>query len=163
LDRTIEDVGDLGPQGEAYIIANPGEGLTQKFDISTGTSLYPPQGATNLTQTLPLPTRLYNSIEFALNKRMANSWMFYGSYTLSRDSGNSSGQASSDENGRSDPTVSRYYDYPTEAFNGHGVPLDGPLQTDRTHQIKLQATHVFKWGTAIGVNQYAASGAPVNR
>jgi hypothetical protein len=163
LDRTIEDVGDLGPQGEAYIIANPGEGLTQKFDISTGTSLYPPQGATNLTQTLPLPKRLYNSVEFALNKRMANSWMFYGSYTLSRDSGNYSGLASSDENGRSDPNVSRYYDYPAEAFNGQGVPLDGPLQTDRTHQIKLQATHLFKWGTAVGVNQYAASGAPVNR
>jgi hypothetical protein len=163
IDRAIEDVGDLGPQGEAYIIANPGEGLTQKFDISSGTSLYAPQGATNLTQTLPLPKRNYNGVEVALDKRLASSWMFRGSYLLSRDSGNYSGLSSSDENGRSDPNVSRYYDYPAEAFMGNGTPLDGPLQTDRTHQVKIQGIHVFKWGTAIGVNQYAASGTPINR
>jgi hypothetical protein len=163
LDRGIEDVGDLGPQGEAYIIANPGEGLVQKFDISTGTSLFAPQGATNLTQTLPKPVRVYNSVELAIDKRLAHNWFLRGSYTLSRDHGNYSGLSESDENGRTAPNSGRSFDYPAEEFIGNGTPLDGPFQTDRTHAVKAQAIYAFKWGTSVGINEYAASGIPINR
>ncbi|HEX5475952.1 MAG TPA: TonB-dependent receptor [Vicinamibacterales bacterium] len=163
LNRGIEDVGDLGPDGEAYIIANPGEGIVQQFDISTGTSLYAPQGGTDLTQTLPKPKRNYDAVELDFTKRLANNWSFYGSYTWSRDWGNYPGLSESDENGRSDPNVGRSYDYPAELFNGQGQPNYGVLPTDRTNAVKLSALYQFAWGTSVGVNTFIESGTPVNR
>jgi len=163
LVRGIEDVGDLGPDGEAYIIANPGEGQTAKFDISTGTSLYQPQGATNLTQTLPKPKRNYNAMELGIEKRYSNNWFGKATYTLSRDAGNYPGLSESDENGRSDPDVGRSYDYPAELFKGNGQPNYGPFQTDRTHQLKLDGIYTFKFGTTVGAHEYIASGTPINR
>jgi len=61
LDRGIDDVGDLCPPSECgagaetYIIANPGEGLVSQFDISTGTSLFKPQGFGANPQLISLP------------------------------------------------------------------------------------------------------------
>lgn len=180
LDRAIDDIGDLvGAGDEAYIIANPGEGLVAKYDISTGTSLFAPQGATNLTQTMPKATRNYNSLEFGVTKLMGNNWTFHGSYMWSRDAGNYSGLSSSDEvvagggrnfstnastpTGRDNPNNSRDFDYPSMSFDGTGKVLDGVLDTDRTHQVKAQALYVFKWGTSVGLNAYLMSGTPITR
>jgi TonB dependent receptor/Carboxypeptidase regulatory-like domain len=171
LDRAIDDIGDLCPPSEcgagaeAYIIANPGEGLTDVFDISTGTSLFRPQGfsANPVLITMPKATRLYNSVEGRLEKRLSNSWMFMGSYMWSRDAGNYSGLSSSDENGRDNPNNSRDYDYPAMIFDQNAKVLDGVFDTDRTHQIKVQALYLTKWGTSLGVNQFAASGTPITR
>jgi len=44
-----------------------------------------------------------------------------------------------------------------------GKVIDGVFDTDRTHQIKLQGLYEFKFGTAVGVNQYAQSGTPLTR
>jgi len=163
LDRAIDDVGDLDATGnEAYIIANPGEGLVSKFDISTGGSLFAPQGATNLTQTMPKAKRDYNAMELGYEKRLSNQWFFKGTYTLSRLSGNYSGLSQSDENGRSDPNVGRDFDYPAELFNGQGQPEYGVLGTDRTHVVKLNGIYQFHWGTTVGANEYIESGTPVN-
>jgi hypothetical protein len=41
--------------------------------------------------------------------------------------------------------------------------LNGVLDTDRTHQIKVQALYQFKFGTEVGINQYAESGTPLTR
>lgn len=169
LDRAIDDIGDLCPPAicgagsESYIIANPGEGLVAKYDISSGTSLFEPQGATNLTQTMPKATRDYNSVELRLEKRLANRWMFNGSYLWSRDEGNYSGLSSSDENGRDAPNNARDFDYPAMMFDGKGQVLGGVLDTDRTHQVKLSALYQFKWGTSVGLNQYVESGTPITR
>ena len=170
LDRAIDDVGDLSGAGnESYIIANPGEGLVDVFDISSGTSVFRPQepgGAfpANATLiTMPKAKRLYQSVEGRLEKRLANNWMFVGSYTWSRDAGNYSGLSSSDENGRDNPNNSRDYDYPAMAFNGDGSVQNGVFDTDRTHQIKVQALYEAKWGTSIGLNEFAASGTPITR
>jgi len=166
LDRAIDDIGDLvGAGDEAYIIANPGEGLVDVFDISTGTAVFRPQGfAKNpVLITMPKATRFYNSFEIGVNKRFANNWMFYGSYLLSRDAGNYSGLASSDENGRTAPNNARDFDYPSMSFDQTGAVLDGVLDTDRTHQIKAQGLYVFKWGTSVGLNAYLESGTPITR
>ncbi len=180
LDRAIDDIGDLvGAGDEAYIIANPGEGLVAKYDISTGTSLFAPQGAMNLTQTMPKATRYYNSLEFGVTKLMRNNWTFHGSYMWSRDAGNYSGLSSSDEvregggrnfstnsatpTGRDNPNNSRDFDYPSMSFDGHGNVLDGVFDTDRTHQVKAQGVYVFKWGTSVGLNAYLMSGTPITR
>jgi hypothetical protein len=169
LDRAIDDVGDLSGSNESYIIANPGEGLVDVFDISSGTSVFRPQvpGGTFPANahliTMPKAKRLYQSVEGRLEKRLANNWMGMLSYTWSRDAGNYSGLSSSDENGRDNPNNSRDYDYPVMSFNGSGQVLDGVLDTDRTHQIKAQALYLAKWGTSFGLNQYAFSGTPITR
>jgi hypothetical protein len=171
LDRAIDDIGDLCPPSEcgagaeAYIIANPGEGLTDVFDISTGTSLFRPQGfsANPVVITMPKATRVYNSVEGRLEKRLSNNWMAIGSYTWSRDAGNYSGLSSSDENGRDNPNNSRDYDYPSMIFDQNAKVLDGVFDTDRTHQIKVSALYLTKWGTSFGVNQIALSGTPITR
>lgn len=170
LDRAIDDVGDLDAAGnEAYIIANPGEGLTDVFDISTGTSLFKPQvpggvfPSNAVLITNPKAKRLYQSVEGRVEKRLSNHWMGMASYTWSRDAGNYSGLSSSDEAGRDNPNNSRDYDYPVMSFDGSGNVLDGVLDTDRTHQIKLSALYIAKWGTSFGLNQYAFSGTPLTR
>jgi hypothetical protein len=170
LDRAIDDVGDLDPFGnEAYIIANPGEGLVDVFDISSGMSIFKPQEPNGtfpsnaVLITNPKAKRLYQSVEGRLEKRLANNWLGTVSYTWSRDAGNYSGLSSSDEPGRDSPNNSRDYDYPVMSFDGSGKVLDGVLDTDRTHQIKVSALYQAKWGTSLGVNQYAFSGTPLTR
>jgi hypothetical protein len=172
LDRAIDDIGDLCPVSlcgfagaESYIIANPGEGLVKQFDISSGASLFQPQGfgANPVLITMPKATRNYNAVEARLEKRLQNNWFFVGSYTWSRDAGNYSGLSSSDENGRDNPNNSRDFDYPAMSFDQTGKVLDGVFDTDRTHQIKASAIYQFKFGTTVGINQYAQSGTPLTR
>jgi hypothetical protein len=169
LDRAIDDIGDLGPAGEAYIIANPGEGLVTQADISTGTAVFLPQEpggvfpANAVLITQPKATRNYNSIEGRLERRLSNNWMATASYMWSRDAGNYSGLSSSDENGRDNPNNSRDFDYPAMTFDQTGKVLNGVFDTDRTHQIKAQVLYMFKWGTSVGLNEYVASGTPITR
>ena len=103
-DRAIEDTqtATLDASGtEIYIIANPGEGLAEPaFRAADGT----------LLATVPKPVRDYDSVEFAVEKRFANSWYLRGSYLWSRLFGNYAGLSQSDENGRTSPNVGRLYD-----------------------------------------------------
>ena len=98
-----------------------------------------------------------------LEKRLSSNWYAVGSYLWSRDAGLYSGLSSSDENGRDNPNNSRDFDYPSMSFDQHAHVLDGVLDTDRTHQIKIGALYEFKFGTSVGVNQYAESGTPLTR
>jgi outer membrane receptor protein involved in Fe transport len=151
VDRAIEDTGALDANSnEIYIIANPGEGLTELANI-------------NPRVALPKPVRDYDSIEFAFEKRMRNNWYIRPSYLWSRLYGNYSGLSQSDENGRTSPNVGRLWDYPLMMFQDGGIPALGPLATDRPHQFKTQFIYQFNFGTSIGVNQYVASGLPVTR
>ena len=163
LDRGIEDTGDIIGSDEHYIISNPGEGLTQTFNVVNGFSTYVGSGG---QYTEPKPKRIYNAMELTLEKRFANNWFLRGSYTLSRDHGNYPGLAESDEatgTPRSDPNVGRNFDYPIQTFDGTGKPIDGPLPTDRTHQVKISGVYQFKFGTSVGINQFAMSGTPITR
>jgi outer membrane receptor protein involved in Fe transport len=165
LDRGIEDTGDIVGSDEHYIIGNPGEGPTATFNIDPVTG-YATYAGSSGKYVEPKPTRYYNSMELALEKRISNNWYLRGSYTLSRDHGNYPGLAESDEatgTPRSDPNVGRLFDYPFIALNGKGQPLDGPFATDRTHQVKISALYMFKFGTSVGANQYVASGTPITR
>ncbi len=62
VDRAIEDTGSSTPDGnESYVIANPGEGLTAL-------------AFTNPNVALPKAVRDYDSVEFAVEKRLSNNW-----------------------------------------------------------------------------------------
>lgn len=151
VDRAIEDTGALDANSnEIYIIANPGEGLTELANI-------------NPRVNLPKPVRDYDSVEIAFEKRMRNNWYLRPSYLWSRLYGNYSGLSQSDENGRTSPNVGRLWDYPLMMFQDGGIPALGPLATDRPHQFKTQLIYQFNFGTSVGLNQYVASGLPVTR
>ena len=159
LDRGIEDTGArLADGSEPYIIANPGESREAAFNLQPGGGIaYSATG----TYALPKPKRRYNGVEFAFDKRYADSWFLRLSYLLSQDYGNYPGLSESDENGRSDPNVGRLFDYPLIMFKGDGTPSYGVLPTDRTHQVKAQFLYQFPFGTSIGINQYLQSGIPI--
>lgn len=156
LIYAIEDVGvkllptATNPSGiEVYFISNPGYGLTQVLNPD-----FP-------SFKTPRAQRDYDSVEFRLRKRLANNWSLNASYLFSRLYGNYSGLASSDEGGRTDPNISRYFDAPYMSWNTSAQPNRGPLYTDRPHQAKIQATYDFRFGTQVGVNAYYNSGSPV--
>jgi hypothetical protein len=150
LVRTIEDVGVVVPDiGEVFYIANPGEGITL--------SLADP-GIPNF----PKAVREYDGLELTFQRRFANNWSLFGSYTLSRLYGNYSGLASSDEDGRTSPNVNRFFDHIENTFDRNGDLVFGRLGTDRPHQFKAQFVYQFNWDMTLGVNQRVLSGIPLS-
>ena len=151
IDRAVEDTGSLDAAGnEIYVIANPGEGLTEL-------------AFTNPRTNLPKAVRDYDSVELFVDKRLSNNWSLRGSYLWSRLYGNYPGLSQSDENGRTSPNVGRLWDYPMMMFDESGQASYGLLPTDRPHQFKGQFIYIFDWGPAVGINQFVSSGLPVTR
>jgi hypothetical protein len=153
LVRTIEDVGTLGPEGEIYYIANPGFGLTA--DPKTWDVGFP---------TTPKAKRNYDAVEFRLDKRFSTRYQYAASYTWSRQYGNYSGLASSDENGRTSPNVNRYFDLPWLGYNEKGQFAEGPLATDRPHTFKFFGGYTqksFLGNTTFAPNFMLYSGIPI--
>jgi hypothetical protein len=149
LDRAIEDIGSLTPDGnEIYTVGNPGFGRA--------TIAYP-------GVALPKAVRDYDAVEVALRRPLSARWGFGATYTWSRLYGNYSGLSQSDENGRVSPNVGRLYDYPLIMFDEKGRPVYGPLATDRPHQVKAHLVHSTAFGLNVGVFGYLASGLPVTR
>ncbi len=139
LDRAIEDVGFITPSGsEAYIIGNPGIGLVAQFREEQG---FTPVKA----------RRDYDAFEIRLDRRFADSYYFNANYTFSRLYGNYSGLASTDEEGRTDPNVSRAFDAPfTEAVVANGQETLGRLATDRPHVFKFAGAFNLDWNKRFG-------------
>jgi hypothetical protein len=139
LDRAIEDVGFITPSGsEAYIIGNPGIGLVAQFREQQG---FRPVKA----------RRDYDAFEIRLDRRFADSYYFNANYTFSRLYGNYSGLASTDEEGRTDPNVSRAFDAPfTEAVVANGSETLGRLATDRPHVFKFAGAFNLDWNERFG-------------
>ncbi len=153
LIRTIEDVGTLGPGGEIYFIANPGEGIT--IDPKTWQPGIP---------VTPKAKRHYDAIELRLDKRFAQRYQYALSYTWSRMYGNYSGLASSDENGRTSPNVNRYFDLPWLGYTEQGVMSEGRLATDRPHTLKFFGGYTqksFLGNTTLSPNIAVYSGIPL--
>jgi len=154
LDRSIEDVGVLVPNiGEVFYISNPGEGAAT-FILAEDCPTCP---------ALPKLKRDYDALELTATKRFSNNWLADVSYTLSRLYGNYPGLASSDENARTAPNVTRLFDGLIMAFDGHGQPLFGKLNTDRPHQFKFYGYYQLPSRTGVGLTFRAASGIPISR
>jgi len=132
--HAMEDHAILGlNEAENYPVGNPGEGLDLKLD-----------GQQGLIKSAK-PQRLYNGLEFIFTKRFSKNYYYSANYTWSRLFGNYSGLASSDENGRTDPGVERFFDYAINGFTAQGEPDNGLLATDRTHTFKGYGGYTFHW------------------
>jgi outer membrane receptor protein involved in Fe transport len=151
LVRTIEDVGVTVPGvGTEYYMANPGEGISLTLANAPG---IPP---------FPKAERTYDGFEVTAERRFANSWGLFTSYTYSRLYGNYSGLASSDENGRTSPNVNRFFDQINMTFDRNQQLVYGRLGTDRPHQLKAQFLYQFPFDLTLGLNQRVASGIPMS-
>jgi Carboxypeptidase regulatory-like domain/TonB dependent receptor/TonB-dependent Receptor Plug Domain len=155
IDRALEDVGTQSPgETEATLrIANPGFGVASEF--------YPGGGVTPLA--LPKAVRDYDAFEAALERRLSGRWAARAAYTWSRLSGNYSGLAQSDEDGRVAPNIGGVFDLPIRSFDERARPVYGVLATDRPHQVKVQGLYIWPFGTSVGVAWYGASGIPRTR
>jgi Carboxypeptidase regulatory-like domain/TonB dependent receptor len=164
VTRAIEDFGWNEGGTEFYFIGNPGFGSIGQLDFLWGPGkLYQPINGKTYPQVKP--KREYDAVELSLRKRYANRWYGSAVYTWSRLFGNYPGLASSDEastttgNARLSPNVNRLYDGPWLMYDAHGNQVFGRLNTDRPNYLKLQGTYDMPWGTVVGVNWYARSGA----
>lgn len=138
VDQAVEDIGFHNDEGsEIYIIGNPGSGLAKE--------IYADFGAIS-----PKAERKYDAVEVRLDKRFSRSYYFNANYTYSRLFGNYSGLASSDEDGRTSPNVSRYFDQPFSAFTALGKPDNGRLPTDRPHVFKFYGAYTLDWNERFG-------------
>jgi hypothetical protein len=138
VDRAIEDAGFLtSTGGEAYIIGNPGRGLTREVSEANGFLSVEPK-------------RRYDAFEVRLDRRFANNYYFNVNYTYSRLRGNYSGLASSDEDGRTSPNVNRFFDLPIAGFTAAGTIDNGPLPTDRPHALKFAGAYSLNWNERFG-------------
>ncbi|MGH9381737.1 MAG: TonB-dependent receptor [Thermoanaerobaculia bacterium] len=151
LQETIEDIGFRECVGticqETFIIGNPGKGVV------AGDTGLPPQ---------PEAVRDYDALTLSFERRFVDNWSLRAQYTYSELEGNYSGLASSDEFGRSDPNVERYFDALHNGYDQNGNLVIGPLNTDRPNQIKVQGLYRTPWGTVLGLNQRWAEGAPIS-
>jgi hypothetical protein len=154
LRRAIEDIGVLDEnESEVYTIGNPGYHLmTDSLTTATGASL------------VPKAQRDYDGLEFRIDGN-SRSFAYNASYTWSRLYGNWAGLANSDENGRSDPNVSRAFDLSPGNFDATGHNVLGRLATDRPHTLKLFGNYSHDWAlgsSSVGVTQLAYSGTPLS-
>ena len=133
VTHAIEDAGFPNSEGsEYYIIGNPGEGLYKEQADMFGL-------------LAPKPQRDFDALEFKFDRQFANNFMFEANYTWSRLYGNYGGLASSDEEGRLDPNVNRYFDQPHAGFTAAGGPDNGRLATDRPHVFKFSGGYSLGW------------------
>ena len=152
LKNTIEDIGYLvflpdGSSEEHYITGNPGKGMVAGDPAGP----IPPQAEA---------IRDYEAIELTYNRRFADNFSLRASYVYSKLSGNYSGLASSDEFGRTDPNVARYFDGLVYGYDSQGNLVDGVLNTDRPHAVEIQGLYQAPWGTNLGLNFSWTSGSP---
>lgn len=165
LIRAIEDIGLLDDLGnEVYVYGNPGFG-TRSTSINTINGTVVNLDAGNFL--FPKAVRNYDGFEVRFQHRFAEGaargLSLLTSYTLSRLWGNYTGLANSDENGRSDPSVSRAFDLPYGNFDQFGHNVYGRLPTDRPHAFTLFANYPLKWKagtTDFSISQVAYSGTP---
>lgn len=155
LINTIEDIGYLvidpatGARQEVYITGNPGKGIVAGDPDGPGP--IPPQAEA---------IRDYQALELSFERRFADNWFARAFFTLSQLEGNYSGLASSDEFGRVDPNIERYFDGLVYGYDSRGNLVDGPLNTDRPWALEIQAGYRFPWKTLVSVSTSWLAGTP---
>ncbi len=155
LIDTIEDIGyivtdpETGVKYETYITGNPGKGIVAGDPDGDGP--LPPQAEA---------IRDYQALELSYERRFTDNWYARAFLTLSKLEGNYSGLASSDEFGRVDPNIERYFDGLPYGYDSYGRLVDGALNTDRPIALEIQAAYRTPWNMSVGANTSWRSGAP---
>jgi hypothetical protein len=155
--NVIEDIGVEIAGNENYYIGNPGSDWVNEQYRLSAVEGYIPEG-----RVCPDPKREYYSVQLGVDKKFSNNWLGGATVTWSSLRGLISGLASSDEHGRQNPMVQRYFDLWFLHYDAQGNLLDGPLPTNRPLDFKVYAAYTFDWGLTLGFNAFAKSGTPVS-
>jgi hypothetical protein len=182
LDSTTEDMGLNDTYG--YYIGNPGSAygdllhralpnvyrtaLVGGMTPAAAAPFLNPAGICPTCPTTPAASRVYNGLEFRVEKR-ANKYQVTAFYTYSRLYGNYPGLTSTfntdGSGGRHNPNNNRSFDNPTMQFTAAGKPFGGPLPTDRPNSLTLFGFYRLKTvagDSTFGLTQIASSGTPVS-
>lgn len=158
LDHAIEDAGLIGPNGEYFLIVNPGEGV-----------YYQPVAGCATCKIQPRAARNYDGLNLTLTKGAGPHWFGQFVYTYSNLRGNYSGLTSTDiadgGGARAAPNNNRAFDEPFFQFDAHGRPDNGKMPTDRPNTFKAIAyyrlTSFKKFETNLGLFQQIYQGTPL--
>lgn len=157
LLNVIEDIGVEIHGHENYYIGNPGsDWINEQYSLSAVEG-YIPNG-----RTCPDPKRNYYSVQLSMDKKFSNNWLGGATLTWSSLRGIISGLASSDEHGRQNPMVQRYFDLWFLHYDSSMNLMDGALPTDRPLDLKVYGAYTFDWGLTLGFNAFAKTGTPVS-
>lgn len=155
--KVLWAIEDVGVPIESYYYGNPGSVFMHDvYEACRQSGLLLPG-----TPDSPKAKRDYYAMNLSLEKRFSHGWQGGFSYTLSRLTGNYSGLASSDEDGRNAPNGERYYDMWHLAYDKALNPIDGFLPTDRPHSLKAYGSVALPFGLTLGLVANAYSGTPV--
>lgn len=154
--------GPIGASNDChYVLTNPGN------DMRTNCEWYvvagDPTSGTELRQTsisavdlqFPEAKRTYEAFELTLAGDVGD-WSINGSYTLSKNEGNTEGYVKSD-NGQDDAGITQDFDIPQLMDGAFGY-----LPNDRRHKVKLWASYQVSDRLTVGGNLFMQSGRPIN-
>ena len=152
---TADEADSIGSAVSHCFLMNVGEDLTMNADLA---------GDGNLTQLtipasalgIPKAKRKYTAVEFFFERVYDDKWTLQGSYTWSKNIGNTEGYVKSDI-GQDDAGISAGFDYPSLADGAYGY-----LPNDRRHAFKLFGSYQINDEWRIGSNLIVQSGRPVN-
>lgn len=134
---------------------NPGQDNRFTIDVD-GDGVLDDVSLTKEMLGYPKPKRKYTALDVFLEHPLRDRWYGKVNYTYARNRGNTEGLLLSDI-GQADVATTQVFDFPEIS-----VRSDGPLPTDRKHQIKAYGFYELtpEWG--FGLNMLAASGRPKN-
>ena len=164
LQSLIEDITPLAWFGDNYfspslqcwyVMTNPGSDMTTFCD-SDGDGILEETFITAEDLGYPKARRTYEAVEFTAAKSFGNSWSLQGSYTWSKNKGNTEGSVKSD-NAQDMANLTEDFDLPQLMDGAYGY-----LPNDRRHKLKLWGSHQVTDHLMLGANLFAQSGRPIN-
>jgi len=162
MEARGEFSGPIGSSNDChYVLTNPGNDLRTNCehynvfgDPTSGTSLVDTSISAADLQ-FPEAERTYEAWELTVDGAVGD-WNIQGSYTWSKNEGNTEGYVKSDI-GQDDAGITQDFDIPV-LMDG----ADGPLPNDRRHKLKLWASYQATDRLTIGTNLLLQSGRPIN-
>jgi len=158
VDYGLEEIGWDGPIGSGnpchYVLTNPGTDVTTYCENAAGDL----ELVTIPAEALGFPEaeRTYEAVEVTFDGQINPDWTLSGSYTWSKNKGNTEGYVKSDI-GQDDAGITQDFDIPQLMDGAYGY-----LPNDRTHKIKLWSSLQLSDKLAVGANLAMQSGRPIN-
>jgi hypothetical protein len=146
-------------------IINPGSSATYASGNAPSCTGFIDDPNYQCPPAVPLPVspspparRLYRGIEVLVRKTVGDRFWLQASYVYSSLRGNYDGGVNESGYGQAQVGANSDFDYPSVWHNGYGA-----LYLDRPHRFRMDGYWVTPWRLSIGLQAYAASGAPLNR
>jgi len=158
VDAGLEAIGlpDIGqyPVCE-YVLTNPGTDMTTFCD-SDGDGILEETLIPASALGYPAAKRTYEGIDITATKAVSNNWALQGSYTWSKNKGNTEGSVNSDT-GQDWANTTVAFDYPQIVDGAYGY-----LPNDRRHKFQLWGSYQMTDRMTFGANLLVQSGRPIN-